>query len=211
MAWIDLTQTIHSSMPGVSIEMAKTLEKDGWNARTLNLYSHSGTHADAPVHFGMPGPTIDEMEMDRLTGEAWLLDLTGIEERALIQVDDLGGIIHEFHPGDSLLIKTGWSKLAANNPSKYRDGLPRISKELATWMVEKQLKILLVEPPSVADVNNLPEVTEIHRILFGGQVFIVEGICNVDALQSKKVEVIVLPLKIKQGDGAPARVIAKNL
>ncbi|MEM6698052.1 MAG: cyclase family protein, partial [Bacteroidota bacterium] len=56
---------------------------------------------------------------------------------------------------------TNWSQ-KIEDTTTYKNQLPRISKELATWCVENQVKMLGVEPPSVADVNNLPEVTEIH-------------------------------------------------
>jgi arylformamidase len=68
--------------------------------------------------------------------------------------------------------------------------------------------MLAVEPPSVADVNNLAEVTLIHKILLGGNIIIVEGICNTEDITKEIVQLIALPLKILKGDGAPARVIA---
>lgn len=211
MAWIDLTQTLHENMPGIAIRQSKYLEKDGWNARNLDIYTHAGTHMDAPVHFGMPGPTIEDMSLEKLIGPCWVVNAEDVGEKGLINMAHLGKVVEQFEAGQGLLIKTGWSTLADTDPAKYRDGLPRISEELAKWCVEKKVNMLLVEPPSVADVNNLEEVTRIHRILFGGQVLIVEGICNTVALTSQKVEVIVLPLKIKAGDGAPARVIARNI
>jgi arylformamidase len=211
MNWIDLTQTITKEMPGVSMRVAKTIEKDGWNARMLDVYTHAGTHADAPIHFGMPGPTIDEMPLEKLMATCWVITIADIAEKALIKVEDLGEVGKQFKTGQGLLLKTGWSKWADVDPEKYRDGLPRISEELARWCVDQEVSILAVEAPSVADVNNLEEVTRIHRILFGGQVFIVEGICNTESLDSQKIELMVLPLKIKSGDGAPARVIARPL
>ncbi len=211
MNWIDLTQTITDKMPGVSIRVAKTIEKDGWNARMVDAYTHSGTHADAPVHFGMPGPTIDEMPLDTLMGTCWVVPMEEVSSKELIHIGHLGDVATHFQQGESLLLKTGWSKWADSDPAKYRDGLPRISEELAKWCVEKKVKILAVEAPSVADVNNLEEVTRIHQVLFGGRVFIVEGICNTEALNTAKVELMVLPMKIKSGDGAPARVIARPI
>ena len=68
--------------------------------------------------------------------------------------------------------------------------------------------MLGVEPPSVADVNSLPEVTMIHKILLGGGVTIVEGLTNLDALTSSKVFFVALPLKIDGGDGCPCRAFA---
>jgi kynurenine formamidase len=44
--------------------------------------------------------------------------------------------------------------------------------------VERKVKLLGVEPPSVADVNNKEEPTHIHAIL--GEGVIVEGLTNPD-------------------------------
>ena len=69
--------------------------------------------------------------------------------------------------------------------------------------------MLGVETPSIADVNNLPEVTLIHKILLGGGVNIVEGLTNLDALApGEKVFFAALPLKIAGGDGCPCRAFA---
>lgn len=211
MDWIDLTQTISPAMPGVQIREAKNLEKDGWNAVNLSIYSHSGTHVDAPVHFGVEGPTIDQMPLNRLMGKARILDLTGIQPSSSINVEDLGKLKEALNTGDSLIIKTGWSNYSVSDPEKYRNQLPRISEKLAHWLVEKGINMLAVEPPSVADVNDLAEVTRIHRILFAGQVIIVEGICNLNEINAEEVELMVMPLKIDGGDGAPARVLARPL
>jgi kynurenine formamidase len=209
MDWIDLSQTISNTMPGVKIRQVKKLEEDGWNASNLDIYTHAGTHMDAPVHFGMPGPTIDQIPLDNLMGFARILDLTGISPGAEITLADLGNLQTTLNERDSLIIKTGWSKFSLSDPGKYRDQLPRIGEKLAYWLGEKKIKILAVEPPSVANVNDLPEVTLIHQILFSAQIIIVEGICNLDELKGDEVELMVLPIKILEGDGAPARVMAK--
>ena len=106
-----------------------------------------------------------------------------------------------------MLLRTDWSK-HVEDPAIYRDGLPRISAELAHWCVAKRVKLLGVEPPSVADVNNQAEVTLIHKILLGGQVVIVEGLTNLDQLTQNRVFFVALPLKPLAGDGSPCRAIA---
>ena len=203
---IDLTMPLNGDVCGVSIEQSKTLIKEGWNATTLHLYSHSGTHMDAPVHFGVNEQTVDQLSVNRLISEAWIVDLRPVEPNQLIEVHHLSAIVDDFVEGQSILLHTGWShKLGTDD---YRDRLPRISKELALWMGAKGVNLLGVEPPSVADVNNLPEVTEIHKILMENDVIIVEGLCNLDAIFQKKIILVALPLKVENGDGAPARVIA---
>jgi len=204
--YIDLTLTYHPNMPGVAFDTARTLEKDGWNAKTLHLYSHSGTHMDAPLHFGVDGLTIDQTPLESCIGPAWVVDLSGIAPKALISVKDLGEVARQFQVGDSLLLKTGWSQYLEEE--KYRNGLPRISEELAHWCVQNTVKMLGVEPPSIADVNNLEEVTRIHQILLKGGVTIVEGLTHLDKISRKKVTFMALPLKIAGGDGAPVRAIA---
>jgi arylformamidase len=112
-----------------------------------------------------------------------------------------------FKPGENLLLHTGWSRHAAD-AALYRDQLPRISDELAHWCVAHRVNILGVEPPSVADVNNLEEVTRIHKILLGGGVTIVEGLANLDHVTAPRVVFAALPLRLAGGDGSPVRAFA---
>ncbi|RCS26052.1 cyclase family protein [Polaribacter sp. WD7] len=203
---IDLTLSVNNKMDGVVITPAKTIDKNGWNATTLNLYSHSGTHMDAPLHFGVNAQTIDKLSIERLISEAWVVNLTHIKPKEEILIAHLDGIADVFKAGQSILLHTGWSKKLGT--AAYRDNLPRISVELANWLGEKKVNMLGVEPPSVADVNNLEEVTNIHHILMKNDIIIVEGLCNLEQITTPKVTLIALPLKVEGGDGAPSRVIA---
>lgn len=203
---VDLTLPYHQGMKGYDFETATTVEKDGWNSRTLHFYSHAGTHMDAPLHFGASEATIDDYEPDRFIGKAWVIKVPVRESRQLITIHDLGGVKDQFEKGDSLILQTGWSRYVGL--PKYRDELPRISKGLATWCVENRVNMLGVEPPSVADVNCLAEVTEIHLILLGGGVIIIEGLTNLDQIQKDQVVLMAFPIKVEGGDGAPARVMA---
>lgn len=204
---IDLTMPLKPGMRGVEITPKYTVAREGWNASTLSLYSHAGTHMDAQVHFEAGPETIDQHTPQRCMGRAWLVNLAGIAPKALIEISNLGEAAKQFQPGDSLLLRTDWSK-QVDNPAIYRDGLPRISDALANWCVISKVKMLGVEPPSIADVNNLPEVTRIHKTLLGGGVTIVEGLCNLDQLTGPKVFFAALPLKIAAGDGCPCRAFA---
>ena len=204
---IDLTMPMKPGMRGVEITPKFSVAKEGWNASTLSLYSHAGTHMDAQVHFEAGPETIDQHTPERCMGRAWLVNLAGIAPKALIEIASLGSVAEKFSPGDSLVLRTDWST-QVDNPAIYRDGLPRISDALANWCVDKKVKLLGVEPPSIADVTNLPEVTRIHKILLGGGVTIVEGLCNLDKLTGPKIFFAALPLKIAGGDGCPCRAFA---
>ena len=206
MRVVDLSLEISNAMPGVEISDAKNLHEDGWNATTLRLYSHSGTHMDAPRHFLPEGATLEQQDLSVCVGPAQLVDLTSIEPRQAISIADLGSIASEIQPGARLLLRTDWHK-RFGTPA-YRDELPRVSLELAEWMVEKQVALVGVEPPSVADVNDMKELTEVHQTLFRGNVLIVEGLANLNEIQQPEFEFVALPMKITCGDGSPVRAIA---
>ncbi len=206
---IDLTLTLHAGIDGVDFEQKFTVSRDGWNARTLHLYSHIGTHMDSPFHFEASNQTIDQIPLERCQGRARIVRLVDCPSQALITVSDLGSVASDIQPDDSLLIQTGWSQYFGE--PKFRDELPRISAELAQWCVEKQVRMLGVEAPSVADVNNLAEVTEVHRILLGGDVIIVEGLTNLAEVPTDVVHFWALPLKLKDGDGSPCRAFCTQL
>lgn len=204
---IDLTLTLRPGMRGFLSEPATTKAVDGWNARTLSLYSHAGTHMDAPLHFIEGGGTIDQLDLNKCVGPCRVIQMEGLEPKALISIEDLGEAANLIGSGERLIFKTGWSKFL-DNPTIYRDGLPRISEALARWLVEKEVVFIGVEAPSIADVNNLPEVTLIHEILLSAEIVIAEGLCNLDQLSQEIIELVALPLKPEGGDGCPARIIA---
>ena len=192
-------------MRGVEFEPARILKKDGWNAKTLHLYSHAGTHMDAPFHFEVNDGTIDNIPAERFFTMCYVIDLTEIEPNSEINISDLGEAQNKLQKGEGLIFRTGWSKFL--NEPKYRNELPGISKVLAHWCVKKGVATIGVEPPSVADVSNMKLLTEVHHILLGGHIIIVEGLANLDKISKPKVKLIALPLKIKDGDGAPCRAI----
>jgi kynurenine formamidase len=204
---IDLTMRLEDGMRGVEFETKYTVQRDGWNARTLHLYSHCGTHMDSPVHFDAGSQTIDEIPLNDCIGKCWVIALDDLADKTPITVAHLGQVAENLQPGDGLILRTLWSR-HAKKPDHYRDNFPPISTELANWMVEHGVRMVGVESPSVADVNDLPAVTEIHKILLGGNVIIVEGLTNLDKLTAESCLVGAMPLKIAAGDGAPCRAFA---
>jgi kynurenine formamidase len=204
---IDLTLTLRPGTRGYDREPKFSLARDGWNGSTMHLYSHAGTHMDAQTHFEAGAETIDQVAPERCMGPAWVVNLSGTSPRATIEVSHLREVAKRFSPGESLLLRTDWGK-HINDPAIYRDGLPRVSESLAQWCVEKRVKMLGVEPPSVADVNDRAEVTRVHQILLGGDVLIVEGLTNLDQILAREVFFVALPLKPQGGDGCPCRALA---
>ncbi len=207
---IDLTLPLTPGQRGVAMEPKFTFIPHGWNAATWHLYSHAGTHMDTQIHSEAGPETIDTKPLASCLGPACVVNLTHpapLAPGTLLTVAHLGPVATTFVDGESLLLRTDWHRHVAN-PALYRDGLPRISDELAAWCVAHRVKILGVEPPSIADVNNLPEVIRIHQLLLRGGVTIVEGLAYLDQLTQPRVFFAALPLKLAGGDGSPVRAFA---
>lgn len=48
---------------------------EGFNAETLHLNAHTGTHVDVPYHFDEQGATVDRVPLEAFAGPAAFLDL----------------------------------------------------------------------------------------------------------------------------------------
>ncbi len=205
---VDLTLNVHDGIRGLETEQRTQIASDGYNTTDLHLYSHTGTHMDAPLHFIEGGATIDEVDLAVCLGRATVIDVTHIAPDGQLQVDDLGAAANDVSSGARLLLRSDWSHHV--DLPDFRSMMPRISPALARWFVEKRVALIGVETPSVASVNEgfLPELIEVHQTLLGGGVTIVEGLVHLDQLHHTEVDFIVLPLKIRGCDGSPVRAIA---
>jgi kynurenine formamidase len=203
---VDLSLTMRPSMQGVDFEVRSTIEGKGWNTTWLHLYSHAGTHLDAPYHFVAHGDTLEVLMLEKCVGPALVIDLTFLKPRELITVEHLAPYAKKIGEGTRLLLTTGWSA-RADSPN-YRSHLPRVSLPLAEWLAKRKIALLGVEMPAVADVNSKEELTSVHRALLEAGIVVVEGLANLDELHQEEVTFIALPLKLEGGDGSPVRAIA---
>jgi kynurenine formamidase len=203
---IDISMTLKEPMRGYKKTMAKTIEKNGWNASTLEIYSHSGTHMDAPLHFDVNETSIDQIDVERFICQCHIIRIAPAQPAELITIKHLGDQASQIKQGEGVIFHTGWSKYH-EDIDMYRNSLPRISEELATWFALQNINLVGVEPPSIADVNNLNELRTVHQILLEADILIVEGICNLEAVSLDYVTLMAIPLKIFNGDGAPVRAL----
>jgi arylformamidase len=67
MKIIDLTHLLNSDItvyPGTEkpvFVQANTVEKDGFAEQKMTMYTHTGTHIDAPFHMLANGKSLDQM------------------------------------------------------------------------------------------------------------------------------------------------------
>ena len=204
---IDLSLTFATGKRGVLFDPALTIAENGFNTTNLHIYSHALTHMDAPRHFINDGWTIEAMDLEKCMGSALVIDLSHKGHNSRITVDDFAPYHDRIHEGARLLLRTDWDQYA--DEDIYRTDFPRISEELAHWLVACGVWFIGVETPSVASlsVDNRSELTSVHQILLGANITIVESLCNLRLLP-EQVHLIALPLKLDGVDGSPVRAIA---
>lgn len=202
---VDLTLTHYHGMRGVEIHPNTSTAVEGYNTTSLMLYSHAGTHMDAPRHFLDGGRTIDRLDLRKCVGPAYVIDLSHKQPSSFLTVEDLSPHADKIGSGSRLLLRTDWSLHAEEDD--YRTSFPRISRELAQWLVDRGVWLVGLEMPSVASLQDKEELTTVHQILLRGEVVIVECLANLDKLPAE-VTFVALPLKIESGDGSPIRAIA---
>lgn len=205
MEVIDLSLTFKRGLRGFDIQPQSSLAEGKYNTTNLSIYSHAGTHMDAPLHFIDGGGTVDALPPEKCIGAALVVDLSFKEPGSLIDVADLGPAAQKIGRGARVLLRTDWDLHA--ELEDYRRSFPRISLELAEWFVARGVWLVGVESPSVAALQNMEELTRVHLALLENDIVIVEGLANLRLLPPE-VYFIALPLKIDGGDGSPVRAVA---
>jgi len=202
----DVTVPIAEGMPvwpgdaGVEIEwLAHTDRGDLLNLSRLSLGSHTGTHVDAPRHFVPHGLTVDLLPLELLVGPAFVAEVTGPAGQA-IQVDDLAALPLP-EATIRLLLKTGHSRFWQ---SGFRTDYPHLTPQAAGWLVERGIRLIGIDSLSVEAFE--ADGHQVHHLLLGAGVVVVEGL-DLSEVPAGPCHLLCLPLKVKGGEGAPARVL----
>lgn len=210
---IDLTLPVISGgsappkMPSPEFVPVRTMQKDGCRTTMVTLYNHAGTHVDSPSHFIDTGDTVDKLDLEQCMGIAHVIDASMCKAGQRIGVENLGNLVEIIKPGDRILFYTGWERYYPEQT--YYCNFPALSLELAHWLVKKKVSLVGIDTGSVAALGDWEELTAVHKVFLTSGVILVEGLSNLDKLPfDQPFEIICLPLKLAQSDGAPARVVA---
>jgi arylformamidase len=209
---IDLTLTISKNLPTFPgspkpnfIPWSK-IKTDGYNLELLFLSSHTGTHLDAPFHFVEKGNKIHQIPTSRLMSDAVLISLNRGSNQSITKKDI---IIFEKKYGKikkraSVIFSTGWQK---NLQKKYYFlKNPGLSDSAAKYLVSKKLNLVGIDSPSIDLGTN--QRFSVHHILAINNILILENLNNLEKISGVYFKLIVLPLKLKDATGSPARAIA---
>jgi len=194
------------------------VERDGKAAGLFEMPEHMGTHIDAPNHFVGGGASVDSLGVERLLRSAIVFDIServAAHASALLDIADVvawerrNGMVPR---GSVALVHSGWGGLWAD-PAAFRndaDGVmrfPAVSVGAARLLLLERGVVGIGVDTLSAD-NGEAADSPCHRLVHGAGGFILENLANLERLPEKGAFVLVAPLPIVGGSGAPARVLA---
>ena len=210
MKVIDLTHTIKENMPVFpgteppKLAPASTFETDGFRETLLTMFSHTGTHMDAPAHVREDGITLDKFPADKFVGKAIVIDCSDLSEGDIINISYIDKYKGMIEYADFVLFKTNWYKYW--DTQKYFDKFPVISEEVADYLIKTNKKGIGLDVISIESIDS--EDLPIHHKVLKNNLVIIENLCNLDQIDSQLFIFCALPLKFLNSDGASVRAVA---
>ncbi|MCI0335955.1 MAG: cyclase family protein [Acidobacteria bacterium] len=193
---------VYPGDPAIDITRTSSLEKgDVARVSHLSFNTHIGTHIDPPYHFIMDGCTLDQVPLDVLIGPARVVDVGDINS---IGIDSLESA--DLNGATRVLFKTRNSRFWRES-KEFRRDFVYLETEAAELLVKRGVQLVGIDYLSIERFDFDKPTT--HWALLGNNVVIVEGL-DLSEVAPGDYELICLPLKIKDGDGGPARVVLRR-
>jgi kynurenine formamidase len=206
-------------------KVADGITAAGYYYAANNFFSseHGGTHIDAPIHFAQGHQAVDEIPINRLLGEAIVVDVTSASEAnpdyqvsvADFQRAEKAGPI----PPDAIvLIRSGFSSrwpdavhylgtAARGEEGAAQLHFPGLHPDAAKWLIaERRIKAIGIDTASIDYGQST--LFESHRLLYERDIPAFENLTSLDRLPERGAYIVALPMKIRGGSGAPLRAIA---
>lgn len=199
----------------------------GVNLERVQLTSHTGTHLDAPFHYGpiyegAPSMTIEEVPLSWCYGNGVLIDLSETNSEVPVTVEEiknhLKSLNYNICENDIVLINTGADKLWGTK--EYFTHFRGISLEATEFLLEKKVKVIGVDsfgfdPPFHRMLLKYQE-TGLKEYLWPAHVLgrkkeycQIERLTNLSAIPVPTgFTVSCFPIKIKNSGAGWSRVVA---
>lgn len=206
MSWIDITMPLSNTVahwPGdtpFSYRLSATIEETGSvNIGSIEMSTHTGTHADAPFHYKENGKTMDQLSIDRYIGDALVIEAIGADvlDQALFEQHSLDSV-------ERLIVKTK----ETTDFSSFPEVIPYVTADGAAYLKKQGIQLLGVDSPSVDSLTS-KDLTG-HHSLDQANIVIIENLV-LDRVSGGLYEFIALPLLIEKADGSPVRAVIRPL
>jgi len=188
--------------PAPRIEPLKRIARgDSNNVSIIRFGDHTGTHVDPPLHFIEGGNTVDKLPLDALVGPCRVVAFEGQGHVSADWLDEA----RIPRRTERLLFKTRNSARWADPSAPFTRDFSSINASGAKWCVDHGVKLVGIDYLSIEPQGPEKAGYPVHMTLLRAGVVIIETL-DLRAVEPGEYELICAPLKIKDGDGAPARV-----
>ncbi|MCB9384461.1 MAG: cyclase family protein [Bryobacterales bacterium] len=228
--WIDLTHAYDAETifwpTGEAFEHVQTAwgQTPGgyfYSSYDIALSEHSGTHLDAPIHFGEGKKTADQIPLEQLAGPAVVVDVSAkaaADADYLVSAADIEAneAEHgEITAGSVVLLRTDWSKRWPNVKAYMGDDrpghadalhFPGLAPEATELLAARGIHAVGIDTASI-DYGPSADF-QTHRILAAAEIPILENLTGLEQTPARGAYVIAMPMKIGDGSGGPCRVAA---
>ena len=208
MRVVELNHEIHPGThaypggPEMDIRRIRTNDADGWELTYLRISSHYGTHVDAPMHFIADGAPVDRVELDRLLGAARVIEIP--DSVQAIDAAELNR--HDWRGATRVLFRTRSAHRGWMVSSSFHRDFAYISPDAAQLLADASVVLVGIDYISAEQFG--AQTPRTHQVLLGRGIPIVEGL-DLRAVRAGDYDLIVLPIKVKGHEGAPARAIMR--
>lgn len=174
---------------------------DSSNVSAVDMGTHTGTHVDAPRHFFPDRPGVDSLPLDVLIGPARVVHVPHCRGVGAHELEQAG-----LDGATRVLIRTDNSERWATAEG-FDPEFDYLAADGARYLVEHGVRLVGVDYLSVERFKQPGAPT--HHELLGAGVVIIEGL-DLSSVAPGLYELMCLPLKIGDADGAPARVVLRT-
>lgn len=194
---------------------------------TVHAIPHTGTHLDAPWHYGPTvgeesAKTIDEIPLEWCWGEAVVLDFTGKDPRTEISTTEieqrLDELDHTLSSGEIVLIETGADDLWGT--AEYLTEFPGMGADATKYLVNQGVKVIGTDAygfdkpfatmaERYAETRDDSELWPAHLAGRDVEYCQIEKMANLDQLPTRTgIPIVTFPVKIKDASAGWVRPVA---
>jgi kynurenine formamidase len=224
---VDLTHDLNDHSPNwegseqspFSAKQLGSIERDGYYSRVFTTQEHYGTHLDAPAHFAKGMWTVEQIPAERLVRPVAVLNVRAKAanqpdyEVTVQDIADYESQHGEIPSGSVVMVYTGWED-RWDNAKSYRnaaaDGVPHFpgySLEAATFLVKTRSAVGLGIDTMSIDPG-ASKTFPVHQFTAKQSVYQLENVANLGLLPPTGATIVVAPIKLENGSGGPARLLA---
>ncbi len=202
---VDLTHRLVPGSEQYALDLGRHNERHGEEGdimSTVYLWSHVGTHVEAPLHYLASGSDTAGIPIEKLMGPAIVLDFRskGVSEPITLEDMKAAG---DVQVGDRVMTMTG-RHVHYRTPQSHQR--PYITEEAVRWLVEDRKINCLGTDSSGYEVRGVKHHPN-HLLITRAEIPVLECMNNLVGLGSQRFFLIALPVPVVGLDAVPVRAI----